>query len=403
VTRETPERLPAADGADSCPACGARGLSIFHEQRRVPVHSCRLVATRHEAEGFPRGTLRLGLCNSCGFITNVALDEALLTYSIDYEETQGFSPRFREFARGLAGRWIERYGLRDKDVLEIGCGKGEFLTLLCELGVRRGIGVDPAAAPERLSGPAAAQIELIKDVYSEEHARPSAAAVVCRHTLEHIRPVGEFLNLVRRSIADRPDTVVLFEVPDTMRILRECAFWDIYYEHCSYFSRGSLARLFRTAGFDVLAVELAYDDQYVILEGRPERQAGRSRPGEETVEEIADATEGFRRDLAEVEQRWRATLEELRSSGRRAAIWGAGSKAVAFLTTLGVGHEIGCVVDINPYKHGMFIAGTGHEIVPPAFLKSYRPDVVIAMNPIYRDEIGRDLSHMGLEPALTAV
>ena len=35
------------------------------------------------------------------------------------------------------------------------------------------------------------------------------------------------------------------------RVLEEGAFWDIYYEHCSYFTLGSHARLFRRAGLDV--------------------------------------------------------------------------------------------------------------------------------------------------------
>jgi hypothetical protein len=76
---------------------------------------------------------------------------------------------------------------------------------------------------------------------------------------------------------------------------------------------------------------------------------------------------------------------------------------VAYLTTLGISDEIAYVVDINPYKHGMFLAGTGHEIVPPMFLKDYRPDVVIVMNPIYSAEIQHDLDRMGVEAQLMAV
>ena len=77
------------------------------------------------------------------------------------------------------------------------------------------------------------------------------------------------------------------------------------------------------------------------------------------------------------------------------------SKGVAFLTTLGQSlDDIAYAVDINPIKTGTFMAGTGQEIVAPAFLKAYQPDVVIIMNPVYRDEISRDLQVMGLAPEI---
>nr|MBP9503044.1 hypothetical protein [Promineifilum sp.] len=80
---------------------------------------------------------------------------------------------------------------------------------------------------------------------------------------------------------------------------------------------------------------------------------------------------------------------------------GGGSKGVAFLTTLGQTlADIACAVDINPIKTGTFMAGTGQEIVAPLFLKTYRPDVVIIMNPVYREEISRDLEAMGLSPEI---
>jgi hypothetical protein len=39
-------------------------------------------------------------------------------------------------------------------------------------------------------------------------------------------------------------------------------------------------------------------------------------------------------------------------------------------------------------------------IVSPRELCGFRPDVVIIMNPIYRQEIGRDLGAMGLSPEI---
>jgi len=396
-------RVATLDEAAVCPACGALGLSVVHEQRRIPVHSCRLMDTREQAQEFTRGELRLGLCGSCGFITNTAYDVSLQSYFVSYEETQGFSPRFQQFMRELATRWIERYDLLGKDVLEIGCGKGEFLLLMCELGVGHGVGIDPAIVFERLSGPAVDRVEFIRDLYSEAYGHLTGDAVVCRHTLEHIHPVAEFMRTVRRSLEGRPDTAVLFELPDAVRVLRDCAFWDVYYEHCTYFTPGSLARLFRATGFDVLALELDYDDQYILIEARPGTGAGAPLPLEESPEEVADLVLGFRRELAAVQTRWTAELSEVRGRGGKAVIWGSGSKGVSFLTTLGIQDEVEYVVDINPHKWGKFMAGTGHEIVAPAFLREYQPELVVAMNAIYLDEIQADLDELGVGARLVAV
>jgi hypothetical protein len=96
-------------------------------------------------------------------------------------------------------------------------------------------------------------------------------------------------------------------------------------------------------------------------------------------------------------------LSRIKERNQRAVIWGSGSKAVAFLTSLGVRDEVEYVVDINPYKHGMFMPRTGHEIVAPSLLKRHRPDVAIVMNPVYCDEIQHDLAEMDLRTELIAV
>jgi hypothetical protein len=38
-------------------------------------------------------------------------------------------------------------------------------------------------------------------------------------------------------------------------------------------------------------------------------------------------------------------------------------------------------------KWGRFIAGSGQEIIEPSALRELRPDVIVLMNPIYREEI----------------
>ncbi|HVM40271.1 MAG TPA: class I SAM-dependent methyltransferase [Acidimicrobiia bacterium] len=389
---------------DRCPSCGASGLRHFHRQDSIPVNSVLLLDSRDDAVRFPRGDLRLAFCDACGFITNTAFDRTMSEYSTRYEETQGFSPRFQEFARSLAKRWVDTYDLAGRTVVEIGCGKGEFLTLLCEYGVGRGIGIDPSYRPDRLDTAVADRLEFIQDFYSEQYGHLAGDAIVCRHTLEHIQPVRSFMETVRRSIGDRTDTVVLFELPDVRRVLEEVAFWDVYYEHCSYFSLGSLARLFRRTGFDVLDLSLEYDDQYLLVEAKPGDGTGTPmRPEEDDLGEIAMAVDHFEAHYGDTVERWRDQVAGYVQEGRRVVIWGGGSKGVAYFTTLGVDDHIEYAVDINPYKQGKYMAGTGQEVVAPEFLKEYRPDLVVVMNAIYRDEIQQSLDAMGVSADVVAV
>lgn len=397
-------RFPALEPERAtCPSCGGGGLRAFYEQEGVPVNSCILMSTRAEALAWPKGDLRLAHCPACGFVTNLRFDPGL-EYSGRYEETQGFSGTFNAFARELARRLVEEHGVRGKTVLEIGCGKGEFLVTLCELGGNRGIGIDPGYRPERTTSPAAARIEFIRDFYGPSWSHLQADVIVCRHTLEHIPRTGELVRALRENIGAREDVLVFFEVPDLLRVLREGAFWDLYHEHCSYFTPGSLARLFRASGFELLELALDYDDQYVLLVARPAPGPTQPRlPLEDDLGQIAAAVEAFARVGSDALSRWGGLLERAAAGGRRIVPWGSGSKGVAFLTSLGGGPGVERVVDINPHRQGRFMPGTGQEIVAPTRLLEAPPDQVLLMNPIYAGEIGRDLGQLGLEPELVPV
>lgn len=389
-----------------CPSCGSDSLKPFHAVDGVPVNSCLLVNEVETARAFPRGDLRLAWCTSCGFITNTAFDPVRSTYSQDYEETQAFSPHFQEFIAGLSQRWVDTYDLRGKHVVEIGCGKGEFLVEMVRAGAGHGVGIDPGVRPERVPEDVVGRIDWIQGFFPSSLPVLDADAVVCRHTLEHVAPVGDFMRDVRRAIGDRRDTAVLFELPGTLHVLRNTWFWDTYYEHCSYFTAGSLARLFRATGFEVLDVWPAYDDQYLIVEARPSvtPAPGVPQPIEDDLAAIGASTMHFATAYDAVVRHWGERVGQVAAEGGRTVIWGSGSKGVAFLAALGAdAAQVEAAVDINPFKHGRFMAGTGHRIIAPKELLDIRPALVIAMNGAYVGEIGRDIDDLGLVTQLEAV
>lgn len=391
----------------ACPSCSAEQMARFYVMRGAPVHSVILVPTREDAVNFPRGDIELAFCQNCGFVTNVAFDAGLQDYSGDYESTQAFSETFNRFHLNLATSLIERYGLRKKNVIEIGCGQGEFLSMLCDLGNNRGVGFDPAYLRGGDDGRfGITNISFIADYYSEKYADFKGDFVCCKMTLEHIHNTAEFVGTVRRSVGDDSDTIIFFQVPNARYVFGDMAFWDIYYEHCSYFSQGSMARLFRRAGFDIINLWTDYNDQYLMIEARPSGD-DHNRPPLPQEDDMAALTreiEHFAANYEAVQEKWRKDIALMRKAGRKVVLWGGGSKAVSFLTTLDLDlDQIEYAVDINPNKEGTFLAGYGQETVAPEFLKRYKPDTVIIMNPIYREEITKSLDKMGLAVEILTV
>jgi hypothetical protein len=300
---------------------------------------------------------------------------------------------------------IDRYDLRGKHIVEIGCGQGEFLHLLCEMGGNTGTGFDPAYDRSHNLVSDSDKITFVKDYYSEKYADQKGDFFCCKMTLEHIPDTAVFVRNIAQTIGNNRETIVFFQVPNARYVFGDVAFWDIYYEHCSYFTLGSIARLFRHVGFDVIDLWTDYDDQYLMICARPGAAAAGDRlPQEDDLAQVAQNVAHFSASYSQLLQDWQLRLEDFKRNGRRVVLWGGGSKGVSFLTTLGLGLDaIRYVIDINPNKSGTFMAGTGQEIVKPDFLRKYQPDVVIVMNPVYREEIKRDLEKMNLFPELLTV
>jgi SAM-dependent methyltransferase len=382
-----------------CPGCYSGNIEEFFQIPKAPIHSLVTVKSYEEAMEISRKPIDLTICNNCGFIFNSSFDTSIDYYTKGYEDQQGFSPTFIKFISGITKNFIDRYDLYNKEIIEIGCGKGDFISLIAEMGSNKGIGIDPAWVPGRTKQNE--NVTFIKEFYSEKHGDLQADSIVCRHTLEHIHATGEFMRTIRDSIKGDKRVIIFFEIPSIVRILKIQAFWDIFYEHSSYFSPGSLARLFRLNHFEVLDMYIEYDNQYLFIEAQPVNGISEKiHPLEESVAELKKLTVEFTTKIKEQLQNWTDLLSGFKKENKKVVIWGGGSKSVGFLTHFNDIGVIEHVVDINPHMTGNFIPGIGIQYKNPEFLKNYRPDKVIIMNGVYEKEIGKMLNDMGLNPEL---
>ncbi len=391
-------------GQHSCTVCGSTTPDAFVEIRGVPVHCNLIWPTRAEALNAPKGDVVLGYCEHCGHVFNKTFDPRLMSYTQSYENSLHFSPIFQEFAEDLARRLIGTYDLRGKDIIDVGCGKGDFLRLLCRLGNNRGVGFDPSYVPEPGDLSDGGTLTFVREFYSEKHWLYKADLVSCRQVLEHIPTPREFVATIRRSIGNRPHTALYCEVPNALYTLRDMGIWDIIYEHCSYFSARSLSHLFSSGGFDIVKVREMFGGQYLGLEGRIAAGTTGSAVDEWISRgEMARLVETFGAAFMKKMDEWKFRLEMNGKAGKRTAVWGGGSKGVTFLNMMNAQQHVECMVDINPRKQGRFVAGTGQEIVAPEYLRDHRPDVIIVMNPLYAEEIRKQTEALDLKPeCLTA-
>ncbi len=369
-----------------CPVC-ATPAEVFLRLAEAPVHCHRLQPTPEAARSAPRGPMDLAHCGDCGHVFNVAFDPSLVDYGPGYENPLDHSETFQAFARSLARRLIDRYGLRHTVVADIGCGGGGFLRLLCGIGDNRGIGFDRGHGPRTTVDDTDPRLTIHGQDLPAGDGSLRADLVCCRHVLEHVPDPKAFLEAIKAAIGVRADTVVYFEVPNGAFIWRDMSVWDLIYEHVSYFVGGSLARLFRDGGFQVINVAEDYGGQFLSLEARPGNGTPKvlTEPLTTHSGDLTAFADAYKDKLAF----WRRTLDGIAVANRRAVVWGAGSKATSFLNALDptAAGAVSSVIDINPQKQGRYVTGTGHPILAPESLAETPPDDLIIMNPLYRDEI----------------
>jgi SAM-dependent methyltransferase len=400
ITAEAPQ----TKSADCCPACGGSQLERFFELSDLPVNCIALLPTREAALKCPKGRMDLGFCTACGAISNLAFDAARLTYDRSYDNSLHFSPTFQKYAEEVAHHLVERFDLHGKTVIDVGCGNGEFLSLVCGLGNNSGIGFDPSFLPGRANLQAGKGVTIVQDYYSEKFAHHDADFIMCRHVLEHIYNPHRFLRSLRQALSRNTNAAIFFEVPSAAFVFENKGMWDVIYEHCFYYYPGALARLFSSNGFDVLNVSETFHGQYVCLEARVSQQETGNHGN------LGGSLHAFRRGILKFAEEyrssrthWQNALSRFAAQGKRVGLWGAGAKGAMFLNAFRSANSPEYIVDVNPHKHGLFVPGTGQEVVGPEKLKEFRPDVLLIVNPNYREEISRQVLGLGIAPELISI
>lgn len=378
-----------------CPICSHDQSTVFVNRPGVPVHQNLLMASSNAARAVARGDLILRVCHGCGFIWNSAFQENLLQYGADYENTQSCSPAFASHMQELVSRIVDHHGVRGQTVVEVGCGKGGFISRLIDFpGANNdGYGFDPTYIGEPVA--ADGRLRFVNRFYDSEAASINADAVVCRHVIEHVEKPMDLLDAVRSALSASPTAKVFFETPCSEWILSNGVIWDFFYEHCSLFSQCSISYAFIRAGFHVTQVTHVFGGQYLWVEATVQAAGSASRVAltaavSRGVPALVESALKYQQNEKSTINQWREWVVQAAKKGPL-AVWGAGAKGCTFVNLVDPDSQfISAVIDLNAQKVGHFVAGTGHPIVGIEGLSERGITQAIVMNPNYLSEI-RDM------------
>jgi SAM-dependent methyltransferase len=380
-------------GAQSrCPGCGHRGFSAPYRLARQPTVLNYRFPSAHESLKVRRRDICLVQCRHCGLIFNRTFESEDVLYDENYDNRQCFTPAFAQHLEQVADDLTERWHLRHKRILEVGCGKGDFLRLLCRRSGSEGVGYDTSY--QGRSGRTVKGVRFYRSYVSAKDITDRFDAVICRHVIEHVGPIGAFLRELHAIARACGEPVTLLETPSFEWIAKNVCFWDVFYEHCNYFSLPCLAYLSGLAGFEIADQRLAFGGQYQILVLKVTAEKGGTMPLSPAVSKDGSLSHFAKQAETQLQQ----METRLVAAGARKgwAIWGAGAKGVSLVNRL---RRLPpqYVIDSNPAKQGGVVPGSKVSVIAPNDARILPLHLILIANPNYADEIKAVLTQRGYQ------
>ena len=394
---------PVADPSriHSCRSCGAGLEHVFVDLGQSPLANSFLSEAdlqQPEAE-YP---LRVLVCDACLLVQLPEFESPDKIFT-DYAYFSSYSQSWLDHARRYADEMTTRFGLgRTSKVVEVASNDGYLLRFFKDQSVPV-LGIEPAANVAEAA--LAAGIDTRVEFFGEQTAtrlletEGAADLLLGNNVLAHVPDLNDFVRGLRVLLA--PDGVITMEFPHVMRLIERNQFDTIYHEHFSYFSLGTVQRVFARHGLEVfdvdelpthggsLRVYAAHADSKAHSESAAVARILATESGRSL-----DTLEGY----SHFEPRVRSTrdkllefINSLKAEGSSVAGYGAPAKGNTLLNYCGIGPDtLDYTVDKNPHKQGKFLPGSRIPVFAPERLRQTKPEYVFVLPWNLRDEISAE-------------
>ena len=321
--------------------------------------------------------LKLVVCKKCKLVqTDSMINPKLLFEDYRYLSSVGLSKHFENVAKILD----DKYDVKDKDILEIGCNDGVLLKPLCDLGAKA-VGIDPATNVVKVAREKGLNVHNGYFSYDNHKLfNKKFDLVLSNNTFAHIIDIQDSVKGINHVL--KPDGNFIFEV-HYLKSLIEGNQWDnIYHEHIYYYSITALHNMFKRYGMTIIDFEeipIHSGSIRVTVKNSetdiPKKITDRIKLESDTIcnlEYLGQYSEDVKKHISDFNK----TLDSLK--GKKIGGYGASGRANMFCNVTNLTKDnVDFIVDESPERCGRYIANKEIPIVDIDVLKYSDVDLLI--------------------------
>lgn len=304
---------------------------------------------------------------------------------------------------GYSTQFFSKYVKKNETILDIGCGSGDFLIALKDMGYEKLCGLDPSQASiDRLEKAGIKGIK--KNIFDICEDEEKFDVIVSTCVLEHICDLEGYFRISLSHLREGGKIFVVVPAVEGFERYYQCKANYFNHEHINYFSKISLTNLLGKHGcvsldgnkgvFYVIEQSSGAKDMMLqnifCYESDVEYEQQRDDVSQTSII-------NFLSEYHKEECRIIDLTENLSKKNKKCIVWGAGSLSMQLMTNAQFAEKVEFFIDNNREKIGKDIAGK--MIYSPDILNKecYQDLILLVVCMQFSDNIVQQIKEMQVE------
>lgn len=364
-----------------CIVCGTKLLGDGVVFRNMP-SGAQVMPIKENLSSDKGIDLKLVICDKCGL---TQFDTTPVDYYKKAIRVVGLSDYMKDLRYRDYKLLDEKFGLKDKKVVEVGCGNGDFLYELKKYDST--IKIFGTCEDDDNIEKAKRKLERVDVIkFFPEDDRdiiPNAPFdyFLSFNFLEHQPKPLTMLKVIYNSLSE--NGIGLITVPSYEYIEKNSVYYELIRDHIANYDINSLRYLCNIAGFNIL------EEEYISI-GDTIRFIVKKNDNNIKLNDIKKTTKNiniFKESYISINKKIDEIVTEHKKNNKTIALWGAGHQGFTIAATTNIKDVTKYFIDSSSDKVGKYSPVSHIKIVKPEYYKEDKVDTIFIVAPAYIKEI----------------